>query len=187
MERLVAVDDADDIVPEYRGTPVGRLLACHNLGASPDDRERAALLVGTCMDHRVRLRMPENFAYVLRSGGARLEGREFEISFAVAVGGVSAVAVIGHSDCGMCGVTGRREAFVEGLVERAGWDAGRAGDHFGRSAPAAEVDDPIAFTLAETQRLASLYPEVLVAPLFYRVEDGRLYLIREQASGPPSS
>ena len=178
-DRLVPVEEPGDVPERYGGTPVGRLLAYHNLGAPPDAYDRAELLVGTCMDHRVRLRMPERFAYVLRTGGGNLRGHDFEVSFAVSVGGVDAVALIGHSDCGMARVTEAGEAFVEGLEAGAGWDAEEAAAHFRGQAPGREIGDPVAFTLSEAERLRRTYPEVLVAPLHYRVDDGRLYLIRE--------
>lgn len=59
------------------------------------------------MDHRVRLRIPENFAYILPTGGGNLRHSEFKVSFAIAVGGVRAIALIGHSYCGMAGVAAR--------------------------------------------------------------------------------
>ena len=178
-DRLVPVEEPGDVTEPYRGTPVGRLLAYHNLGAAPDAYDRAELLVGTCMDHRVRLRMPERFAYVLRTGGGNLRGHDFEVSFAVAVGGVGAVALIGHSDCGMARVTGEEEAFVQGLEAAAGWDPEAAEAHFRDQAPGHEIGDPVEFTVSEAERLRRTYPEVLVAPLHYRVDDGRIYLIRE--------
>lgn len=179
MERLVAVDDHDDVPPAYRGTPVGRLLAYHNLGAPHEEYDRAALLVGMCMDHRKRLRLPRNFAYVIRTAGASLRRSGFEVSFAVGVGGVRDVAVVGHSDCGMVGLPASREAFVDGLAEGAGWDPDAASEQFRESAPAYGIDDPVDATLSEVDRLRRRYPDVRVAPLHYRVEDHRLYLVRE--------
>lgn len=179
MDRLSRVDAPEDVPAPYRGTPVERLLAAHNLGADREAPDAPELLVATCMDHRVRLRMPDDFAYVLRTGGADLRGRGFEVSFAVAVGGVRAVAVIGHSDCGMAGVTGRRDAFVAGLADGAGWAADEAAAHFDEAAPVHEIDDPIDRTLEQTGRLRRRYPGVLVAPLHYRVEDHRLHVVRE--------
>lgn len=178
-ERVIAVQEPADVPERYRGTPVGRLLGYHELGEPPDRYERAELLVGTCMDHRVRLRIPERFAYVIRTGGANLRGHDFEVSFAVAVGGVGAVAVIGHSDCGMARVTEEEDAFVEGLEAGAGWDADEAATQFRRRAPGHEIGDPVAFTLSEVGRLRGTYPGLLVAPLHYRVDDGRLCLVRE--------
>lgn len=180
MDRLASVDGPEDVPEAWRGTPVERLLACHELNAPLDPPDRPELLVATCMDHRVDLRMPRDFAYVVRTGGANLTGRDFEVSFAVGVGGVRAVAIVGHSDCGMAGVTARREPFVEGLVEGAGWTPSEAGEHFAERASLHEIDDPIDFTLEQAERVRRRYPGLLVAALHYRVEDRRLYRIRSR-------
>lgn len=178
MERSVPVRTFDDILPEYRDTPIGRLLAYHNLEAPLDAYTRAELLVGMCMDHRKSLRLPERFAFVVRTGGANLRFVEFQLSFAIAVGGVQAIALIGHTDCGMVNLAASEPAFVDGLAERAGWDRGRAEDHFSHLAPIYEIDDAIDFTLGEAERLRRRYPKVRVAPLLYRVEDHLLYQLR---------
>ncbi|HEX7048801.1 MAG TPA: hypothetical protein VF188_01215 [Longimicrobiales bacterium] len=179
MHRLVAINAPEDIFPEYRDTPIGRLLAYHDLDAPLDVYDRADLLVGMCMDHRKHLRVPDNFAYILRTGGGNLRYSEFKVSYAIAVGGVRAIALIGHSDCGMVNVMARQDTFIEGLVENAGWDPEWAGDHFRHFAPMFEIGNAIDFTLSEAKRLRLRYPRILVAPLHYRVEDNRLYLIRE--------
>jgi carbonic anhydrase len=41
------------------------------------------------MDHRERLRIPKNFAYILRSPGANFRSSDFHLTYAIAVGGVS--------------------------------------------------------------------------------------------------
>lgn len=179
MERLKPVTSVSAIAEEYRDTPIERLLAYHNLEAPHARYERAELLVGMCMDHRKRLRIPDNFAYVLRAGGANLRYSEFTVSYAIAVGGVRAIALIGHDGCGMVNLMGRREAFVEGLVEGAGWDAERADEHFRHFAPTFEIGNEVDFVLGEARRLRSRYPRVPVAPLMYRIEDSYLYLVRE--------
>jgi carbonic anhydrase len=176
---LVPVLAPGDIFPEYEGTPVQALLRYHNLGAPlPQTSGKPAILVGMCMDHRKDLTIPNEFAYMLRSAGGNLRDSGFEVSYAIAVGGVSAIALLGHSDCGMVHVTKKRDAFVRGLVERAGWGATAAGRHFDRFAPRYEIGDALAFTVAEAKRLRRRYPRVLVAPLFYSVEDDRLAQIR---------
>jgi len=40
----------------------------------------AQLLVGMCMDNRKQLKIPENFAYIIRTGGANLRYSEFKVS-----------------------------------------------------------------------------------------------------------
>lgn len=179
MNRLMPVDAPGDIVPVHRKTPIGRLLAYHNLEAPFDAYDRAELLVGMCMDHRKHLRVPDNFAYILRTGGANLRYSEFKVSYAIAVGGVGAIALIGHSDCGMVNLMARRQAFIDGLVDNAGWDAEWAEEHFHHFAPMFEIGNAVDFTLSETKRLRLRYPRILVAPLHYKVEDNRLYQIRE--------
>lgn len=179
MDRLQPVEARDDLPERYRGTPVERLVACHQLGADLEPPDAPELLVAACMDHRVSLRIPPDFAYVIRTGGASLVGRAFEVSFAVAVGGVRAVAVVGHSDCGMAAAPGQGESFVRGLVERAGWDEDAAAGHFEEGVARHAVDDPVDFTREQVGRLRRRWPEILVAPLHYRVEDRRLYVVQE--------
>lgn len=175
MKRLIAVQSADDILPTYRDAPIGRLLEYHNLKRPFEDYTTAQLLIGMCMDNRKRLRLPENFAFILRSGGANLRYSEFKVSFAIAVGGAQAIALIGHTQCGMVNLAAREQAFIEGLVTRAGWDEEAARAHFASFAPHFEIEDAIEFVLRETVRLRERYPRILVAPLIYRVEDNLLY------------
>ena len=179
MDRLIAVERLEDILPEYRDTPVGLLLEYHNLGRPIDEPyTQAELLIGMCMDSRKHLRIPDNFAFILRAGGANLRPSEFKVSYAIAVGGVRAIALIGHTNCGMVNLNARREAFVEGLVD-AGWDLADAEDHFLHFAPIFEIGNEIDFVLSEAARLRRRYPNVLVSPMLYRVEDNRLYHVRE--------
>jgi len=180
MQRAIPVTSLEEIPAEYRTTPVGRLIAWHN-GFSEEPETavtRAEILVGMCMDNRKKLRIPENFAFILRAGGGNMRPSEFKVSFAVAVGGVRAIAIIVHNHCGMVGLSGRREQFVSGLVD-AGWERELAEQHFDNYAPLFEIGNEIDFVLAEAKRLRSRYPKVLVAPLLYNVEDNRIYCLRE--------
>ena len=179
MQRAVSIASHDDIPAEYQGTPVERLLAWHNGFADQQEPALGAeMLIGMCMDNRKKLRIPENFAFILRAGGGNLRPSEFKVSFAVAVGGVRAIAVIVHNHCGMVGISARREQFVDGLVD-AGWDRELAEQHFDSYAPLFEIGNEIDFVLAEAKRLRARYPKVLVAPLYYNVDDNRLYCLRE--------
>jgi len=177
MNRLISVLTIDDITSEYQNTPIGHLLEYHNLNRPLDNYTQARLLIGMCMDNRKRLRIPDNFAYVIRSGGANLSYSEFKVSYAVAVGGVNSIALIGHNNCGMANLIDRKEQFVRGLVEKAGWKKGRAEEHFMHFAPMFEIGNEIDFTLFEARRLRLRYPNTPVAPLFYQVEDNLLYII----------
>jgi carbonic anhydrase len=179
MNRLIAVTTIEDIYLEYRNTPIGLLLEYHNLNRSLDSYLKAQLLVGMCMDNRKHLRIPDNFAYIIRSGGANLRYSEFKVSYAIAVGGVIAIALIGHNQCGMVNLMARRDLFIRGLVDNAGWEKEWAEEHFMHFAPMFEVGNEVDFVLSEAKRLRLRYPKIQVAPLLYRVEDNRLYLIRE--------
>ena len=180
MERLQLVEKKEDIHPQYQETPIGALLAYHNLGRTFDSYDQAPLLIGMCMDHRKKLNMPDNFAYIIRAGGANLRYSEFKVSYVVALGGVQAIALIGHNQCGMVNLIARRKEFVDGLVARAGWDAEWADEHFMHFAPMFEIGNEVDFVLSESKRLRLRYPKIQVAPLIYRVEDGKLYQVREK-------
>ena len=88
MYRLIPVTSYEDIFPEYSDTPVGQLLEYHNLNRVYETYTQAQLLVGMCMDNRKHLHIPDNFAYIIRAGGANLRYSEFKVSYAIAVGGV---------------------------------------------------------------------------------------------------
>lgn len=175
--RIVPYTVARDLLPRYRNTPIEDLLAYHNLGVEERTYDTAELVVAMCMDHRKRLRVPDRFAYVVRTAGVYLDGLEFQLSFAIAIGGVRAIALIGHDDCGMSRLTGLEQEFVDGLVERAGWTREDAVHHYRASVEAFAIDDPVYSTARQAHSLAERYPGVPVAPLLYKVGDGRLYQI----------
>jgi len=179
MDRLVPVQSVEDIFPAYRSTPVELLLAYHNLGRAFETYSRAQLLVGMCMDHRKHLTIPDNFAYIIRTGGANLRYSEFKVSYAIAVGGVSTITLIGHTNCGMVNLAACRTEFIENLVTNGGWEHEQAEEHFMSYAPLFEIGNEIDFVLSEAVRLRHRYPKVLVAPMLYRVEDNLLYLLHE--------
>jgi carbonic anhydrase len=179
MNHLIPVSTVEDIFPEYRNTPVGFLLEYHNLNRTLDAYTKAQLLIGMCMDNRKYLRIPENFAYIIRSGGANLRYSEFKVSYAIAVGGVKAIVLIGHTQCGMVNLIARRNLFIQGLVDNAGWSRESAEEHFMHFAPMFEIGNEIDFVLSESKRLRLRYPKIQVAPLLYQVEDNLLYLLNE--------
>jgi carbonic anhydrase len=131
------------------------------------------------MDNRKHLRIPDNFAYIIRSGGADLRKSEFKVSYAIAVGDVRAIALIGHNQCGMVNLAARREQFIEGMMQNAGWERSQAERHFAQFAPTFEIDNEVEFVKSEAKRLRAYYPKVMVAPMIYLVEDGRIYLVNE--------
>jgi len=179
LNKLIAITSIDDILPKYRNTPIGLLLEYHNLNRPLDTFDKAKLLVGMCMDNRKHLNMPDNFAFIIRSGGANLRYSEFKVSYAIGVGQVSHLALIGHDNCGMVNLISRKNEFIDGLVMTAGWDRERAEEHFMHFAPMFEIGSETDFILSETKRLRLRYPKIVIAPLIYLVDDNKLYFIRE--------
>ena len=112
---------------------------------------------------------------MIRTAGAILRSSEFHLSYAIAVGGVRAIALIGHTQCAMVNLMSHREQFVSGLIERAGWPREWAEAHFRHYLPMFEIGNEMDFLYGETLRLRTQYPKILIAPLIYRVEDNKLY------------
>ncbi len=179
MSEILSIGKASDISENYRNTPIGDLLEYHNLGKPFGNYGKAEILIGMCMDNRKHLHIPDNFAFIIRAGGANLRYSEFKVSYAIAIGGVRHIALIGHTNCGMVNLESRKNEFIDGLVKNAGWDVIKAREHFENNAPKFEIGSEIDFIKSETIRLREQYRGVMVAPLLYRVEDNRLYQIKE--------
>lgn len=179
MDRLLSVKTSDDILPQYRQTPIASLLEYHNLHKPFSSYSKAQLLIGMCMDNRKHMHIPDNFAFIIRAGGANLRYSEFKVSYAIAVGGVKHIALIGHNKCAMVNLVSRKNDFINGLVENAGWERAKAEEHFNQFAPMYEIGSEIDFVLSETVRLRSKYPKVKIAPMLYLVEDNNIYFIKE--------
>ena len=180
MNRLINISSKEDILPDYRETPIGLLLEYHNLERPLETYTKAQLLVGMCMDNRKHLNIPDNFAFIIRTGGANLRYSEFKVSYAISVGDVRHIALIGHNNCGMVNLVARKEQFINGLVNKAGWNREWAEEHFMHFAPMFEIGNEIDFVTSEAKRLRLRYPKITVIPMLYKVEDNRLYLIKEE-------
>ena len=174
---MIPINEKKDIPQDLRDTPIGELLEYHNMGRSLEGCSKARLLIGMCMDSRKRLKIPDNFAFIMRFGGADLRRSEFNVSYAVAVGGVRHIALIAHDKCGMSGLMSKKKEFIDGLVEGGGWSKEDAEKHFMELAPKYEIENETDFVLAERDRLRNKYPLVKVEALYFRLEDKRLYLI----------
>jgi carbonic anhydrase len=112
---MIPVESVSDVLPRYVQTPIEWLLRYHNLSEPlPSTSSRAELLVGMCMDDRKDLVIPNEFAFVIRAAGGNLRDHAFDISYAVAIGGVKAIALLAHTNCGMVGVRHKRAAFIRG-------------------------------------------------------------------------
>lgn len=179
MDRLYAVTSDKDIFPQYVDTPVQLLFRYHNLSIPFQKHVKPELIVGMCMDNRKQLTIPDNFAFVIRSGGGNLRFSEFKVSFAIATGEVTTLALIAHNNCGMVNLMGKKDKFIDGLVKFAGWEKQKAEEHFMQFAPMFEIGNEIDFVLQEAKRLRDKYPKILVAPLMYLLEDNKLYQLKE--------
>lgn len=179
-DRLITVAEASDILPRYRGTPIEELLQYQNLGmAMPASVERARLFITMCIDYRKELRVPNQFAFVMRTAAGRLHGNEWELAFAVGIGGLGTVALLGHNDCAMMHVTEKEDHFVQGLVERGGCEPWAARMLFEANANEHEIFDPVSFVLEQARHVRQVYPKLLVAPLLYDVFTDRLLQVVE--------
>ncbi|MEO8513730.1 MAG: carbonic anhydrase [Ignavibacteria bacterium] len=179
MKRLLKINSKDVIPVEYLNTPIGDLIEYNNLNKVFPKYTDAQILVGMCMDNRKHLNIPDNFAFIIRSGGANLRYSEFKVSFAISVGGAKQIALIGHNHCGMVNLASKKEIFIEGMVNRAGWTKEQAEKQFDESVPKFGIGNEIDFILSETIRLRKVYPKIPIAPMMYLLEDNKLYLIKE--------
>jgi carbonic anhydrase len=163
-----------DILPAYRGTPVGELLAYQNLGATERKHAQPALLIATCLEQRGALRSPPGFAISLHTAAASLKRDPFKVSWAIGLAGVSAIAIVGHDDCRLTDLSSHREEFVLRMIAAAGWERPAAEQHFDHWSDLFEIADPAEFVAAEAARLRNRYPKILVAPLLFHAATGTL-------------
>ena len=180
MSQLISIKSVQDIPVTYRETPIEKLLKYQNLKQESTVYPKAELLIGTCVDHRIQLHLPKNFAYMVRAGGANMKYSEFKISYAIAIAGIKHIALIGHNQCGMSNLNSKKNEFINGLVHHAGWNSEEAESFFIKHAPDFEVGNEQHFTLKETRRLRKKYPDIIIAPMMYLVEDNLLYFINEK-------
>ena len=175
--KLKSVISEKDIPEDLLNTPVAELLKYHNLCLKFKTYEKAEMAVVMCMDNRKQLNIPNRFAFILRTAGARITGNEFKLSFAIGFGNIKHVVLIGHTNCGMINMKSKKEVIVKGLVENAGWTKEQAENHFISFAPFFEIENEVDFTVSESKRLKEKYPKVIFVPMVYKVEDNLLYLI----------
>ena len=128
------------------------------------------------MDNRKQLNIPNKFAYILRTAGARITGNEFKLSFVIGFGDIKHVALIGHSNCGMINLMSKKDKIIQGLVQNAGWTKEQAENHFNSFAPFFEIENEVNFVISESKRLKEKYPNILFVPMIYKIEDNKLYL-----------
>ena len=80
----------------------------------------------------------------------------------------------------MVNLISRKEQFVNGLVEKAGWNREWAEEHFMHFAPMFEIGNEIDFVISEAKRLRLRYPKIIVAPMLYNVDNSKIYLLNDK-------
>ncbi len=139
MERLIALHSNKDIPKAYHSTPIEKLVEYHNFHHDFETYDNADLLIGMCMDNRKQLHIPQNFSFIIRTGGANLKYSEFYISFALSIGKVNHLALIGHNHCGMVNLPSKKDDIIKSLTEDQGWSPFEAEKHYAEFAPKFEV------------------------------------------------
>ena len=178
MHQLENISSEKDI-PEYLlNTPIAELLKYQNLSASFKEYEKAQIAIVMCMDNRKQLKIPNRFAFILRTAGARITGSEFKLSFVIGFGDIKHIALIAHTNCGMINLTSKKDKIVQGLIENAGWNKEQAENHFNSFAPFFEIENEVDFVVNEGKRLKEKYPKIVFVPMIYKVEDNKLYLVQ---------
>ncbi len=79
----------------------------------------------------------------------------------------------------MVNLKSRETAFIQGLIDNAGWDPEFAKSHFMHFSSLFEIGNEVDFVLSEAARLRERYPKITVAPLYYEVESNRLHQLIE--------
>ena len=174
---IIRINEQNDIPKEYINTPIESLLQYQNFAAPFKKYEMAELLVAMCMDNRKQLRIPENFAYIIRTGGANLRYSEFKVSYAIALGKLDYIVLIAHDNCGMVNLASKMTEFIDGLSRLENWDKEKAKEHFYNYAPMHEIENELEFVVSESKRLAGKYKGITVIPLYYTLDDNKLSLI----------
>ncbi len=177
LEWLFSIDSLGDIPKILQDTPIETLLLGQNTGEIQDRPANVAeIVIGMCIDFRKSLSIPRDWAFILRREGANMDGAEFAIALALSKG-VRHMALIAHNSCAMSNTAQHRDAFVEVLGEKYGWNREQATEFFDNHARSHDIGNEIDFVLQEANRLAALFPGLIVVPILFRVEDDRLYLI----------
>lgn len=178
LNRLIAIDSVEDVPGSIRGTPFEDLITSQNFFDADTKTSETGLIIGLCTDYRAQGHLPKNCAFVVRAPGANMQDSEFSIAMAIAAG-MSNMALVVHNRCVMSNPFDRREAFVSTLIRDHAWSSDKAETFFEQKAGTLEIEDPINFALSEATRLKTLFPNLRVVPLYYNVDNDRIFLIKD--------
>lgn len=141
------------------------LMQSHNDGVHYAAFEKPQLAIVTCMDFRIRLQLPDDFAFVLRTGGANPGPIEPYLAFSVARMGIHAIAIIGHTDCAMQ----RPDPYVVNDLPT----SEEQKKHFRSQIASLAITDAAEFTVREAEQLQDLFG-LPVIPLIYDVHTHKI-------------
>ncbi len=175
---MTLIDKPEKIPNEFVDTPIQKLIEYHNCGLEHKNYDKPQLVIGTCMDYRIHLRIPDRFAFIIRNGGASLVHNDFQLAFALTVGGCQAIAVIGHTDCGMVNLASKQDLFIDGMINKLNFSQSDANNLFRTKSPENEIYSEIEFTKKQAQQLKEKYPNIPVIAMIYEVKDNLLYHIQ---------
>ena len=68
----------------------------------------------------------------------------------------------------------------EVITKNAGWKEESARNHFESLSPFFEIGDAVEFLVVEANRLRKRYPKILVAPLYFNVDTGKISQIQPE-------
>ena len=179
MDRLVSVARDTDIPLPLKHTPFEVLLRSNNMGkidVTPGDSPQ--LLIGMCIDYRKSLYLPRDWAFVIRREGANMLGSEFSLAMAMSMG-IKSMALIAHDQCAMARPQNSRDSFIKCLTEEHAWNTDLATRFFEDHIRSREIGNEINFVLEETNRLHRTFKGLTIVPMIYRLEDNKLYLIKD--------
>lgn len=172
--RLQPISSRDDIPPEWRNTPIEKLINSENFGQTLEECMQPELLIATCIEFRYALPIPRMFAYVIRRASGRLVGSEFSLAYILSAG-VRHFVLIGHNDCGMTKVLKKQNDLINALTEQ-GWPQDRAEDFVYSQSERHMMKDEIDGLRREYIRLRRLFKKVTIAPMFVDLADTKLFI-----------
>lgn len=179
MNKLVSISEESDIPQMFRNTPIETLLKSNNMGKiEVTPNETPELIIGMCIDYRKSLYLPRDWAYVIRREGANMLGAEFALALGMSMG-ANYMALIAHDNCAMAKPQNNRERFIKCLTEEHGWTSDLATRFFEDHIRSREIGNEISFILEETNRLQHTFKGMTIVPMLYRLEDSKLYLIKD--------
>lgn len=178
-KKLISILKAADIPNNLISTPFEVLLQSHNLEHIYNSFEKPKLIILTCIDYRINLHLPENFAYIIRLAGANVDNSEFSLLFSLAYSGIKYVAVLHHTDCAMSKLQAIEDKIFAGLTKNLKMTSEKAKSYIKNNFPNYKLNNEILSATTTANKLTKSYSEVKFLPLIYNVENQKIYIIKD--------